>query len=55
MKSDIEIAHEIELKKISEVAESLGIKADELFMYGNYMAKVDVPKTEVQSKRGARP
>lgn len=52
MKSDIEIAHEIELKKISEVAESLGIKADELFMYGNYMAKVDVPKPEAQSRRG---
>ncbi|MCL2796520.1 MAG: formate--tetrahydrofolate ligase [Firmicutes bacterium] len=40
MKTDIEIASEAKLLPISQVAESIGIPASELFCYGNYMAKI---------------
>ncbi len=40
MKSDIEIAQEAKLKHIREVAETVGIKEDELDCYGKYKAKV---------------
>ncbi|GAB1415772.1 formate--tetrahydrofolate ligase [Paludibacter sp.] len=42
MKSDIQIAHETNLKKISEVAESINIPKDKLIHYGKYMAKVPI-------------
>ena len=40
MKSDIEIARSIELKKIKQVAESIGIPRDEVENYGRYIAKI---------------
>ena len=40
MKSDIEIARSIELKKIKSVAESVGIPRDEVENYGRYIAKI---------------
>lgn len=40
MKSDIEIAQEVELVHIKEVAEKLGINEDELEFYGKYKAKI---------------
>lgn len=40
MKSDIEIARSIRMKKITEVAEETGIPQDMLEQYGHYMAKV---------------
>ena len=40
MKSDIEIARSIELKKIKQVARDSGIPAEEIENYGRYMAKV---------------
>lgn len=40
MKSDIEIARSIELKKIKQVAESVGIPRDEVENYGRYIAKI---------------
>ena len=39
MKSDIQIARETSLKKIKEVAKSIGIDRDEVLSYGPYMAK----------------
>lgn len=51
MKSDIEIAHEIELKKITEIADSIGIDQSNLIQYGNYMAKVDLPKGDKANKK----
>lgn len=39
MKSDIEIARSVELKKIKQVAESIGIPRDEVENYGRYIAK----------------
>ena len=38
MKSDIEIARSIELKKIKQVAESIGIPREEVENYGRYIA-----------------
>ena len=40
MRSDIEIAREANLRPIAEVAAGLGLTADELHLYGPYMAKV---------------
>ena len=41
MKTDIEIAQEAELLPIKEVAASIGIKEDDLELYGKYKAKFD--------------
>lgn len=38
--TDIEIARNTKLEKISEIAEGLGIENDELEMYGKYKAKI---------------
>ncbi len=40
MKTDIEIAREIPLKKIKDVAESIGIPRDEVMNYGRHIAKI---------------
>ena len=40
MKSDIEIARGVELKKIKQVAESINIPRDEVENYGRYIAKI---------------
>ncbi len=40
MKTDIEIAQEAELIPIKEVAQSLGLKEDDLELYGKYKAKI---------------
>ncbi len=40
MKSDIEIAQEAKLVPIKEIADKLGIKEDELELYGRYKAKL---------------
>ena len=41
MKTDIEIAKEAKMLPISEVAKNLGIKDDELELYGKYKAKIN--------------
>lgn len=40
MKSDIQIAREIELQKIEQIAESIDLPVDQLEPYGRYIAKV---------------
>ena len=40
MKSDIEIARETSLKKIEDIANSIGIPSDEINNYGKYIAKL---------------
>ena len=40
MKSDIEIAQEAKMEPIASVAETLGITAEELELYGKYKAKL---------------
>jgi formate--tetrahydrofolate ligase len=38
--TDIEIAQKVKLKKIKEIGKKIGIKEDELELYGNYKAKL---------------
>lgn len=40
MKTDIEIAREVVLKKIKDVAEGMGVSRDDVQNYGRYMAKL---------------
>lgn len=42
MKTDIEIAQSVEMKKITEIAKTAGIDEKYLEQYGNYKAKVDL-------------
>ncbi len=42
MKTDIEIARSIQLKKINEIASQIGVSEESLENYGKYMAKVPV-------------
>lgn len=49
MKTDIEIANSVKLSPISEIAAKIGLKEDDLELYGKYKAKVNVqaqPKTD---------
>ena len=39
--TDIEIANSIELTKITKIAKDLGVKEDDLELYGNYKAKIN--------------
>ena len=41
IKTDIQIAQEVEMKKITEIAEVAGVDEKYLEMYGNYKAKID--------------
>ncbi|MBO5194953.1 MAG: formate--tetrahydrofolate ligase [Bacteroidales bacterium] len=49
MKSDIEIARSIRMKRITEIAEEIGIPQEELEPYGHYMAKV--PQTLIDEDK----
>lgn len=40
MLSDVEIAQQADMKKITDVAAAIGIEPDELELYGNYKAKI---------------
>ena len=52
MQTDLEIAQRARLKPIREVAEALGVLEDELELYGNYKAKVDLA---ILDRLGSRP
>lgn len=49
MKTDIEIAHEIALEKISKVAHEIGISKDTIISHGPYIAKI--PITLIEKKK----
>ena len=40
MKTDIEIARSVKMRRITEIAEGIGIPEEEVSQYGHYMAKV---------------
>ena len=40
MKTDIEIAHSIQLEKISEIAHKIGIEEESIISHGPYIAKI---------------
>ena len=54
MKSDIEIARSIELKKIKQVAEGIGIPREEVENYGRYIAKIPEQLIELLSQQPKR-
>ena len=51
MKTDIEIARSVKMRKITEIAESIGIPQEEIAQYGHYMAKV--PLTLINDEKAA--
>ncbi len=56
MKSDLEIAQEAPLKPIREVAESIGIRADEVELYGDHKAKIRLDAIgRLDAAAGGRP
>lgn len=44
--TDLEIAHQVELKHITTIAKKLGLDADEIEMYGKYKAKLPLDKID---------
>ena len=52
MKTDIEIARSVEMRRITEIAESIGIKGDDIAQYGHYMAKV--PGSLIDQEKAAK-
>jgi len=51
MKTDIEIASEIELKKISEIAEKLGLTDDEYVSYGKHVGKIELSVLKTRKEK----
>lgn len=51
MTTDIEIADAAKMLPIEQVAEKLGLKADEIEQYGKYKAKIDLPLAEAPAKK----
>jgi len=54
MKQDIEIVQEAKIKPIVEIAEMLGIKADDLEMYGKYKAKIPLHYIDEERIKNSR-
>ncbi len=54
MKSDLEIAQEATLRPITEVAAEIGIAPDELELYGNYKAKINLSRSSTGSRTARR-
>ena len=52
MKTDIEIARSVKMRKITEIAESIGINREDIEQYGHYMAKV--PPTLIDENKVAK-
>ena len=46
MKSDIEIAQEVEMQPITTIAEKLGLSFDDIELYGKYKAKLPLDVLE---------
>ena len=52
MLTDIEIAQSVQMKPITEIAETAGIPEDALEQYGRYKAKIDLAKLAPSGKEG---
>ena len=52
MKTDIEIARSVKMRKITEIAESIGIPQEEIAQYGHFMAKV--PLSLINDEKAAK-
>ncbi len=53
-KSDIEIAQSVEMKKITEIADTAGIDPKYLEQYGNYKAKIDLSLMKESDKKDGK-
>jgi formate--tetrahydrofolate ligase len=53
MKSDLDIAQSVKLKPIVEIAESLGLSASDLELYGQYVAKIKLDALKHTQRRKA--
>jgi len=53
--TDIEIAQQNEMIPIAEVAKKIGIKEDDLELYGKYKAKITMAELRLLQKKGFRP
>lgn len=53
MSSDIEIAQQAKLRKISEVARGLGLQEDDIALYGHYKAKINWPAMATAARQNA--
>ena len=51
MKTDIEIAHSVEMKPIKSIAKNIGLSEDYLEMYGEYKAKIKLEAIEKFKKQ----
>ena len=54
MKSDFQISNECEKKHIEEVAEKLGLREEDLILYGNYKAKIQTKNIKHDIKEDAK-
>ena len=54
MKTDIEIARSIKMRRITDVAADLGIPEEDVEQYGHYMAKVPLETIDPQKMSGSR-
>ena len=54
MKSDFQISNECEKKHIAEVAAKLGIKEEDLILYGNHKAKIQTKNIKKDIKEDAK-
>ncbi len=54
MKSDIEIAQEVELRPITEIAETAGIPDEKLEQYGKYKAKIDLSLLKDETRENGK-
>ena len=52
MKTDIEIARSVKMRRITEIAESIGIPEEEISQYGHHMAKV--PLSLIDKQKAAK-
>lgn len=50
--TDLEIAQKAEIKKIKEIASDLGISEDDIELYGNYKAKLNLDIMKQNNKNG---
>ena len=54
MKSDFQISNECEKKHIAEVAAKLGLREEDLILYGNYKAKIQTKNIKHDIKENAK-
>ena len=52
MLSDLEIAQQAEIKKIKEIAKKVNLTEDDLELYGNYKAKINIDNIDKNRKDG---